>query len=73
MIELKENRLDVKTYLELRDSVNWKKITKEQAQTALSRSLFTVCAYEDGVPAGMGRIVRDRVIVDYVQDLVGRP
>ena len=73
MIELKENRLDVKTYLELRDSVNWKKITKEQAQTALSRSLFTVCAYEDGVPVGMGRIVGDGVIIDYIQDLVVRP
>ncbi len=73
MIELKENRLDVLTYLELRDSVNWKKITKEQAKTALSRSLFTVCAYKDGMPVGMGRIVGDGVIIDYIQDLVVRP
>lgn len=73
MIELKENRLDVKTYLELRDSVNWKKITYEQAQIALNRSLFTVCAYENGIPVGMGRIVGDGVIIDYIQDLVVRP
>lgn len=73
MIELKENQLDVDTYLELRKSVNWKKITKLQAEKALSASLFTVCAYEDGKPVGMGRIVGDGVIIDYVQDLVVRP
>lgn len=73
MIELKENQLDVDTYLELRKSVNWKNITEYQAEKALSASLFTVCAYEDGKPVGMGRIVGDGVIIDYVQDLVVRP
>lgn len=73
MIELKENQLDVDTYLELRKSVNWKKITRLQAERALSASLFTVCAYENGIPVGMGRIVGDGVIIDYVQDLVVKP
>lgn len=73
LIELRENQLDVDTYLELRKSVNWKKITKCQAEKALSASLFTVCAYEDGKPIGMGRVVGDGVIIDYIQDLVVSP
>lgn len=73
MIELKENQLDVDTYLKLRESVNWKKLTKIQAERALAASLYTVCAYEAGKPIGMGRIVGDGVVIDYVQDLVVRP
>ncbi len=73
MIELKENVLDVNTYLELRNSVEWKKLTIEQAEKALTHSLFTVCAYENDKPVGMGRIVGDGVVIDYIQDLVVRP
>lgn len=73
MIALKENTLDIDTYLELRASVNWKQLTRTQAQQALDRSLFTVCAYEDDRPVGMGRIVGDGVVIDYIQDLVVRP
>lgn len=74
MIELKENQLDTDTYLELRKSVNWKKLEYSQAGAALKNSLFTVCAYdENGTPVGMGRIVGDGVVIDYVQDLVVRP
>lgn len=72
MIILKENVLDVDTYLELRASVNWKLLSREQAQTALDRSLFMVCAYENDRPVGMGRIVGDGVVIDYIQDLVVR-
>lgn len=73
MIELVENRLDINTYLELRASVNWKVLSNEQAEMALKNSLFTVCAYADGKPIGMGRIVGDGVVIDYIQDLVVRP
>lgn len=73
MVILKENELDVKTYLELRKSVNWKELSLEQASLALKNSLFTVCAYDGDKPIGMGRIVGDNVVVDYIQDLVVRP
>lgn len=73
MIILKENELDVKTYLELRKSVNWKELSLEQASLALKNSLFTVCAYDGDKPVGMGRIVGDNVVIDYIQDLVVRP
>lgn len=73
MITLKENALDIDTYLMLRQSVNWKKLSYEQAKKALEHSLFTVCAFEDDIPVGMGRIVGDGVVIDYIQDLVVKP
>ncbi len=73
MITLKENILDTDTYLQLRQSVNWKNLTDEQAKGALEHSLFTVCAYDDEKAVGMGRIVGDGVVIDYIQDLVVRP
>lgn len=73
MVILKENKLDVNTYMELRRSVNWKQLSLEQAELALKNSIFTVCAYEGDIPVGMGRIVGDGVVIDYIQDLVVRP
>lgn len=73
MITLKENILDIDTYLMLRQSVNWKKLSYEQAKKALEHSLFTVCAFENDIPVGMGRIVGDGVVIDYIQDLVVKP
>lgn len=73
MIRLIENKLDVKTYLQLRDAVSWKKLSNEQAQKALDHSLYVVVAYEDEMPVGMGRIVGDGAVICYVQDLIVIP
>ena len=73
MIELKENKLDIDTYLALRKSVNWKVLSYEQAKRALEHSMFTVVALDGNRPIGMGRIVGDGVVIDYIQDLVVRP
>ncbi len=73
MITFKENELDVDTYLALRESVNWKKLSIEQAKKALSNSLYIICAYDGERPVGMGRIVGDGAVICYVQDLVIRP
>lgn len=73
VIELRENILDTDTYLKLRESVNWKKLSENQAENAIKRSLFNVVAYMNGEPVGMGRIVGDGVVIDYIQDLVVKP
>lgn len=73
MIELKENQLDIDTYMQLRREVGWKMLSKKQAQMALKNCLFNVVAYEDGKAVGMGRIVGDGAVVCYVQDLVILP
>lgn len=73
MIELIENKMDVDTYLQLRKAVQWKELTREQAEKGLSNSLYVLTAYEDGQAVGMGRIVGDGAIVCYVQDLIVVP
>lgn len=73
MLEIKENQLDLDTYMHLRKEVGWKMLSKRQATMALENCLFNVVAYLDGVPVGMGRIVGDGAVVCYVQDLVILP
>lgn len=73
MIELVENKLDVDTYLKLRDAVSWKKLSRMQAKKALKNSLHIAVAYIDKEPVGMGRIVGDGAVICYVQDLIVVP
>ncbi|MGN0383674.1 MAG: GNAT family N-acetyltransferase, partial [Eubacterium sp.] len=73
MIKFKENKLDVDTYLALRKEAHWKDLTKEQAQKALDRSLYTIVAYEDEKPCGMGRIIGDGAVICYIQDIIISP
>lgn len=73
MLEFVENNRDIDIYLGLRDAVNWKKLTRQQATKALKNSLYILTAYEDGVPVGMGRIVGDGAVICYVQDLIVIP
>lgn len=73
MIILKENEIKLDTYLELRDSVNWKILNSDQARLALDNAMYVVCAYDGDKAVGMGRIVGDGAVVMYVQDLIVRP
>ena len=73
MLELKENVLDTDTYLYLRKKVGWIKLTDKQAEQAVNNSLLTVCAYLDGKPVGMGRVIGDGAVISYIQDLVVIP
>ena len=73
MIIFKENVLDTDTYLALRKSVKWKKLSYEQASKALRNSLYTVSAYEFDRPVGMGRLVGDGAVICYIQDLIVEP
>ncbi len=73
MVNVKENCLDLEIYLKLRASVNWKKLSEEQAIMALKNSIYTVTAYIDDKPVGMGRMVGDGAVICYIQDLVVHP
>lgn len=72
-IVFKENAIDVNTYLYLRASVGWKKLSITQAKKALENSLYTIYAEIDGRPAGMGRAVGDGAVICYIQDLIVVP
>lgn len=73
ILELRENCIDVATYLKLRNAVGWKKLTETQAQKALDNSLMTVGLYVAGQPVGMGRLVGDGAVICYIQDLIIHP
>lgn len=73
MITIKENSLTIDLYLKLRQEVNWKTLSKKQAELAINNCLYNVTAYIDDKPVGMGRIVGDGAVICYVQDLVVLP
>lgn len=72
-IQLKYNELDVDTYLSLRAGVQWKPLSREQAELALTNSLYTITAHTDAGCVGMGRLVGDGAVICYVQDLIVLP
>ena len=73
MTQFVEDQLDIDTYLDLRQSVHFRRLTRDQAKRALDNSLYTLVAYKDGKAVGMGRIVGDGAVICYVQDLIIRP
>ena len=73
MLEIKENTLDTDTYLMLRHKVGWIELSREQAKKAIDNALYALCAYIDGKPVGMGRVVGDGAVISYIQDLVVIP
>ena len=78
MIKFSEDRLSVAEYLDLRESVGWKRLTERQAELALENCIYSISAYdeaEDGTRRliGMGRIVGDGAVICYIQDLIVLP
>ena len=73
MLKWIENNRDTDVYLSLRKAVNWKELSREQAEKALKNSMYILTAYENDEPIGMGRIVGDGAVICYVQDLIVIP
>ena len=70
-MEFKENALTEEIYRKLRSSVEWNSFNVEQTEKGLSKSLYTLTAFDMDKPVGMGRIVGDgiyNIICDVVVD-----
>lgn len=68
-MEYIENILSYEDYYRLRESVEWANFSKEQAETALNNSLYTITAVENNETIGMGRLIGDGqyyMIVDVI-------
>ena len=71
IMEFRENAISVDIYRGLRSSVEWSNFSTEQTARGLSRSLYSLVAYDAEKPVGMGRIVGDgiyNIICDVVVD-----
>lgn len=73
MVTFEANNLTVDQYLYLRSRVEWKQLSREQAQKALDNSLYVLAAYHNGDLVGMGRLVGDAAVICYIQDLIVDP
>lgn len=73
MVKYVEDQLDIDTYLELREAVGFRPLSRDQARRALNNSLYILTAFQDGKAVGMGRVVGDGAVICYVQDLIIRP
>ena len=70
MIKIVEDIRDVDIYMSLRDKVGWIKLTRSQAQAALDNSVKVFTVFDDDRPIGMGRVVGDKAVISYIQDLI---
>lgn len=70
---IKENKLNVEEYLELRKSLEWELYPDTDIYTSLHNSLYTVSIYYNKQIVGAGRVVGDGKICFYIQDIMVHP
>lgn len=60
-------------YQNLRKSLDCETVSDEAVERGLAHSLFSVCAMQDDVVVGCGRVVGDGGIYFFIQDLMVLP
>ena len=70
MIKYIKKLPSVSEYLYLYDSVNWKKRDEKFVKEALENSIFGVCAYDGDKIIAMSRVIGDKSIFLYIQDVI---
>ena len=73
MIEYKEKVPTSIEYNYLTNKVGWGTRKNDIVEIALSNSIYSVCAYEDDKIIGYGRIIGDKTIFLYIQDIMVIP
>lgn len=73
MIELIEKVPNAEEYNNLTNVVYWGKRDKEIVEEALKNSIYCICAYEENELVGFGRIIGDKTIFLYIQDVMVNP
>ncbi|MFR1701192.1 MAG: hypothetical protein ACLSWD_11480 [Clostridium sp.] len=69
----KENALTASIYIDLRRKVNFKEYRKEDVETAIANSLYSVVVFDDKRPIGIARLVGDGRIAFFIKDVVVDP
>lgn len=71
--ETEVRSITTEEYQTLRNSTGWNTISDKAVAQALSNDLFSVCVMHRGQVVGMGRVIGDRAIYFYVQDVIVLP
>lgn len=71
--QLIERAPTVAEYQRLRRAVGWEIVDDESTSSGLQNSLYSVCLLDQDRIIGCGRIVGDRGIYYYVQDIIVLP
>ena len=73
MIELVEKIPTADEYNNLTDSVGWGKRKNKIVEEALRNTIYSLCVYDDNKLIGYGRIIGDKIIFLYIQDIMVEP
>lgn len=73
MIEIIEKIPTAEEYNDLMKAVHWGTRDNNIVEEALKNSIYCICAYEDNQLVGFGRIIGDRTIFLYLQDVMVNP
>ena len=73
MLKIVENALTAETYGRLRDKVQFRPYSPDDAAAALRNSLFTTEVREGEETLGIARVVGDGRIVFFIKDVVVDP
>ena len=73
MIKIVENKISVDDFNYLTDKVGWGTRDANVVEEALNNTLFSVSIYDDNKIIGYGRIIGDKTIFLYIQDIMVIP
>ena len=68
-----KNTIDAQDFVDIRESIDWNYIKKEQVEKAVSKSMFNVSVFDKNLCVGVGRIVGDGVLKGILTDVMVRP
>ena len=60
-------------YNHIADSVGWGSSENKIVEIALNNSLYSICAYDGDKMIGYGRIIGDKTMFLYIQDIMVLP
>lgn len=73
MIKIDESKISVDDFNYLTDKVGWGTRDTEIVEEALNNTLYSVRIYDDNKIIGYGRIIGDKTIFLYIQDIMVIP
>lgn len=73
MIEFKEERITAQEFNYLTEKVGWGTRDEILVEEALNNTIYSVCAYDNNQLIGYGRLIGDKTIFIYVQDVMVVP